>query len=156
MPTTRKIPVRYVPTSLSQSDQRRQRQMIQRSRKMYTQKKYYTRKRVGSFKSKQSPHITKAQQVYHIQQITPSAELARKTGCSIAALKAIVKKGQGAYYSSGSRPNQTSTSWGLARLASALTAGKAAAVDYAILEKGCDHTKKAFRLARRAQRAKTR
>ena len=79
--------------------------MIQRSRKMYTQKKYYTRKAVGSFKSKRSPHITKAQKVYHIQQIRPSAELAQKTGCSVAALQAIVKKGQGAYYSSGSRPN---------------------------------------------------
>jgi hypothetical protein len=155
MPTsTRKIPRRYVPTSLSQKDKRLQRLMIQRSRQMYTQKKYYTRKRVDSFKSKQSPYIVKAQKVYDIQQITPSAELARKTGCSLAALQAIVKKGQGAYYSSGSRPNQTSTSWGLARLASALTAGKAAAVDYAILEKGCDHHKKAFQMARRARRAR--
>ena len=31
--------------------------------------------------------------------------------------------------SSGSRPNQNAQSWGLARLASAITAGKAAAVD---------------------------
>ena len=48
----------------------------------------------------------------------------------------IVKKGEGAYYSSGSRPNQTAKSWGLARLASSLTAGKAAAIDYDIIEKG--------------------
>ena len=82
-----------------------------------------------------------------IEKITPNAELAQKTGCKLSALNQIVKKGEGAYYSSGSRPNQTATSWGLARLASALTSGKAAAVDYAIIEKGCKHNKKAFRLA---------
>ena len=30
-----------------------------------------------------------------------------KTKCSLKGLKQIVKKGQGAYYSSGSRPSQT-------------------------------------------------
>jgi hypothetical protein len=64
----------------------------------------------------------------------------------------IVKKGEGAYYSSGSRPNQTPQSWGYARLASALTAGKSAAVDFSILEKGCNHKKKAFTLAKKARR----
>lgn len=62
----------------------------------------------------------------------------------MSALKQIVRKGQGAYFSSGSRPNQTSQSWGLARLASSITAGKSAAVDYDILEKGCDHKKRHF------------
>ena len=48
------------------------------------------------------------------------------------ALKHITKKGRGAYYSSGSRPNQTAQSWARARLASALTGGNASAVDYYI------------------------
>jgi len=69
----------------------------------------------------------------------------------MAALNQIVSKGEGAYYSSGSRPNQTAQSWGFARLASALTAGKSAAVDYDILEKGCAHNKRAFILAKRAK-----
>ena len=69
----------------------------------------------------------------------------------MSALNKIVEKGEGAYYSSGSRPNQTSQSWGLARLASSITAGKSAAVDYNILEKGCNHTKRAFRLANKAR-----
>ena len=68
------------------------------------------------------------------------------------SIKKIVKKGEGAYYSSGSRPNQTPQSWGLARLASSLTSGKSAAVDYNILEKGCDHKKKAFVLANKARK----
>jgi len=67
-------------------------------------------------------------------------------------LKDIVRKGEGAYYSSGSRPNQTAQSWGLARLASALTSGKAAAIDFDILDKGCDHNKKAFILANKAKK----
>ena len=39
--------------------------------------------------------------------IAMDKELSKKTGCSIKTLKKIVKKGMGAYYSSGSRPNQT-------------------------------------------------
>ena len=78
-------------------------------------------------------------------------ELAKKTKCSISGLRQIVKKGQGAYYSSGSRPNQTSQSWGLARLASALTSGKAAAIDYDIINKGCNHNKTAFILANKSR-----
>jgi hypothetical protein len=63
-----------------------------------------------------------------------------------------VRKGEGAYYSSGSRPNQTGQSWGLARLGSAITSGKAAVVDFDILDKGCDHNKKAFILAKKAKK----
>ena len=39
------------------------------------------------------------------------------------------KKGMGAYYSGGSRPNQTPFSWGLARLASVIMGGNARKVD---------------------------
>jgi hypothetical protein len=70
----------------------------------------------------------------------------------LSALNQIVKKGEGAYFSSGSRPNQTAQSWGLARLASAITSGKAAAVDYHIIDKGCNHSKKAFILANKSRR----
>ena len=90
--------------------------------------------------------------MYNIENVAPNNELAKKTGCSLSALKQIVRKGEGAYYSSGSRPNQTAQSWGLARLASSITAGKSAAVDYNILEKGCDHNKKAFLLAKKSRK----
>lgn len=72
--------------------------------------------------------------------------------CSKDALNAIVKKGQGAYFSSGSRPNQTGHSWGIARLASAITGGKAAAVDYNILEKGCNKNSKALKMAKKSRK----
>ena len=135
------VPIRYVPTNLTKKDKKKQIKMLMKSKKMYKKHNYYTRKMVASYKSKKSKHILNARKIYNIQNITPSKELALKTGCKISALEQIVKKGEGAYYSSGSRPNQTPQSWGLARLASSLTAGKAAAVDYDIINKGCDHKK---------------
>lgn len=49
--------------------------------------------------------------------------------------KKIIDKGKGAYYSSGSRPNQTPTSWGLARLASVILGGPSRRIDKKIWEK---------------------
>tara|TARA_R110002110_G_scaffold101689_1_gene258150 strand:+ start:373 stop:774 length:402 start_codon:yes stop_codon:yes gene_type:complete len=48
----------------------------------------------------------------------------QKTG-----INKIMDKGMGAYYSGGSRPNQTATSWSLARLASVIMNGPARKVD---------------------------
>jgi hypothetical protein len=145
-----KIPVRYLPFSLSKKDSKKQAQMLKKSRSDYKKGKYFTRKSVKSFHSKPSNHIQNAQKIYGIEKMTPSKELAKATGCSISALNQIVKKGEGAYYSSGSRPNQSPQSWGYARLASALTSGKAAAIDYDILEKGCSKRSKALTLAKKA------
>ncbi len=142
---------RYIPKNLTKSDKIKQRNMLTKSKKLYKKDKYFTRKKLSSFKSKTSKHILNARRIYGIQNIRPSKELAQKTGCKLNALKQIVRKGEGAYYSSGSRPNQTPQSWGLARLASAITSGNASRVDYTILDKGCDHTKKAFKLAQKPQ-----
>ena len=145
------VPVRYIPKSLSKKDRQRQQKMLRKSRKLYKQHSYYTRKKLPSYKHTTSKHILNARQIYKVDSILPSNVLAKATGCSVAALKRIVNKGAGAYFSSGSRPNQTAQSWGVARLASAITGGKAAAVDYNIIADGCDHHKKAFRLATRAK-----
>jgi hypothetical protein len=147
-----KFPIRYIPKNLTKRDKQKQINMLIKSRKMYKTHKYYTRKRIPSYKFKKSNHILNARKIYNIENITPNNELALKTGCKLSALKQIVKKGEGAYYSSGSRPNQTPQSWGLARLASSLTAGKAAAVDYDIIKKGCNHKKRAFILANKSRK----
>ena len=147
-----KVPLRYVPKNLSKKDKKKQLSMLLKSRRLYKKHNYYTRKRLPSYKNKPSKHILHAQKIYAIQNIKPSKELASKTGCSLNALNQIVKKGEGAYFSSGSRPNQTAHSWGYARLASALTAGKAAAIDYDILKQGCNPNKKAFKLAIQARK----
>lgn len=149
---TIKFPMRYLPKSLSKKDKKSQLKMLMKSKEMYKKNKYYTRKKVSSFKNKKSNHILNARKIYNIQNITPNKELSLKTGCSLSALNQIVKKGEGAYYSSGSRPNQTARSWGLGRLASALTSGKAAAIDYDIIDKGCKHNKTAFILANKSRK----
>ncbi len=147
-----KFPTRYLPPLLTTQDKAKQVRMLQKSKKLYKKGVYYTRKQVSSFKSKKSNHLANARRIYKVPNVLPSAELAKATGCSIDALNKIVNKGEGAYFSSGSRPNQTAQSWGYARLASAITGGKSAAVDYNIIEDGCDHRGKAYTLAKHAKR----
>lgn len=147
---------RYLPATLSRRDRTRQRKELTKSRKLYKQGKYYTRKAMRSFKSKPSKHLERASTLYHVDKIRPSRELSRATGCSVKGLRQIVRKGEGAYYSSGSRPNQTPHSWGYARLASAITGGNASLVDFRILDKECDHRKPAYRLAQKPTSSVTR
>ena len=129
-----RVPIKYVPKTLTKKDKLKQKKELKKSRRDYKRKKYHTRKKVSSFKSKVSPHIIKAKSMYKVDNIAPNKKLAAATKCSISSLKKIVKKGQGAYYSSGSRPNQSAHSWGHARLASAITGGKASVVDINILK----------------------
>lgn len=147
-----KFPIRYLPNKLSKKDKKEQIKMLIKSKKMYKKNEYYTRKKLDSYKNKTSKHIIHARKIYNVKEIVPNKELSLKTGCSIDALNKIVKKGQGAYYSSGSRPNQTAHSWGLARLASSISGGKAAAVDYSILKSGCSNNSKALKLANQAKK----
>ena len=141
------IPLKYIPLRLSRKDRKKQRTMLQASRRAYKRGTYLSRAPLSSYPHRPSPHLEKARRLYGVEIMTPTKKLAQQTGCSVSALKQIIRKGEGAYFSSGSRPSQTAQSWGLARLASSITGGKAAAVDFSILEKGCDHKKKAYRLA---------
>ena len=145
-----KIKIKYVPLRLTKKDKIKQQKMLNKSRKLYKKGIYYTRKPVKSYKSKKSKHVINAMKIYNVDHIIPNDKLAKATGCSKPSLEKIVNKGEGAYYSSGSRPNQTAQSWGIARLASAITAGKAAVIDYSILKKGCKKNSKALRLAKKA------
>lgn len=148
------VPLRYLPNRLTRKDKQVQAAMLLKSRKLYKNKQYFTRKKIASFTSKPSPHIADAIRIYKLKQgnVKPSQELSKATGCTLGALNQIVRKGKGAYFSSGSRPNQSAQSWGLARLASSITGGKAAAVDYNIINASCNHKKKAFILAEKARK----
>jgi hypothetical protein len=143
---------RYLPDRLSKTDRIKQAKMLKKSRKLYKKGIYYSRKMVKSYKSKKSNHIRNAERIYKIDSLAINNELERKTGCAADSLKKIVNKGEGAYFSSGSRPNQTAQSWGVARLASAITGGKAAAVDFNILEQGCSAKSRALKFAKEARK----
>ena len=148
--TRTNVPQRYVPKKLSKRDKKKQKKELKKSRKAYKKGKYYTRKKVKSFKSKVSPHILKARKMYKIEKIRPTRKLAKATKCKLKGLKKMFQKGQGAYFSSGSRPNQTGHSWGYARMASAITGGKASAVDFKIIKENCKKNSRAYKLAKKA------
>ena len=61
--------------------------------------------------------------------------IAKITGIPFKALDEVFKKGEGAYKSSGSRPNQTPQSWGRARMYSYILGGNARKVDKSITQK---------------------
>jgi hypothetical protein len=149
--------MRYVPRTLSRKDRSKQIAMLKRSRRLYKRGKYYGRTaKLKSYPHVASKHTDVARRMYRVDHVVPNAALAKATKCSIGALQKIVKKGEGAFYSSGSRPNQSPQSWGYARLASAITGGKAAAVDYAILQNGCQSNSRALRLARTVKKGAAR
>ena len=62
-------------------------------------------------------------------------QISKAVNIPVKALNAVKKKGMGAYYSSGSRPNQTAESWGKARMYSYILGGKTRKVDNHITKK---------------------
>lgn len=119
-----KIPKQYVPKSLSPEDRKKQIKSIKEGK---------DRPKVDSFKSKRSTHVVKFEKKYGTK-ITDD-DFISKNIISKTGINKILSKGRGAYYSSGSRPNQTADSWARARLASVITGGAARKVDKDIWEK---------------------
>lgn len=78
-------------------------------------------------KSKRSGYVERFEKKYG-KKISDE-EFIHKNIITRTGQKQILAKGRGAYYSSGSRPNQTATSWALARLASVILNGPARKVD---------------------------
>ena len=144
-----KIPEKYIPKVLTKRDKKKQKGYLNKSRKMYKEGKYYIRPKVKSFKSKSSKHLEKVKEIYNIEPLQVNKELIKKTQCDKEGLNKILNKGRGAYYSSGSRPNQTAESWAVARLGSAITGGPSSAVDYHILEEHCEKDSKPLKLAKK-------
>ena len=121
-----KIPKKYT-EKLSKQDKKKQKKNLIRSRKMYKKGIYVDRPKLKSYPKKRSVHIVKFEKKYN-HKITDK-DYIDKHILSTKGQNQILKKGRGAYYSSGSRPNQSSNSWAYARLASVITGGKARKVD---------------------------
>jgi len=144
------VPKRYYTSkNMTKSDTKKQKKNLRKSRKLYKQGKYFQRPKVKTFKSRKSNHLNHVRKIYGVEKIGATKELASKTQCSIEGLEEILSKGRGAYYSSGSRPNQTAESWAVARLASALTGGNASAYDFHILKEHCAPKSKPLQMARK-------
>jgi len=146
------VPKTYLPKNLTRRDRVKQRKALRKSRREYKRGKYYERPEVKSFRSKESKWVRWAKKEFGVDAIVPSKQLARASSCSVAAMERIIDKGKGAYYSSGSRPNQTAASWARARLGSALVGGPSAKVDWHIIREGCKRKGKTRRLVKRKHR----
>lgn len=149
-----KVPIRYLPKHVTKRDLKKQRDYLRKSRRLYKKGIYYNRPSIKSFHQEKSPHVKRAMKIYNVDSIIPSPKLASATGCNIKGLREIVKKGEGAYYSSGSRPNQSAKSWGYARLGSAITGYNASIIDYHILKKYCKPRSRPLILANRTRKHK--
>tara|TARA_R110002020_G_scaffold452497_1_gene666893 strand:- start:470 stop:847 length:378 start_codon:yes stop_codon:yes gene_type:complete len=113
-----KINPKYVPKSLTPADKKKQIKSI---------KDKTERPKVKSFTSKRSSHTVAFEKKYGTK-ITDDTFISKNI-ISKAGIDQILKKGVGAYYGSGSRPNQTPGSWSRARLASVIMGGPARKVD---------------------------
>ena len=92
------------------------------------------RPKVKGFKSKPSSWTEKFKKKYG--DVTKIDDIAKATGIPKKALNEVLKKGKGAFYSSGSRPNQSAASWSRARMYAFIMGGKAVRkVDKGIIEK---------------------
>ena len=126
------IPKRYS-SGLSKRDKQKQLKSIKKAKRSYKRGKYVSRPKLKSFKSKKSSWTQKFHKLHPdaktLKQISDATRIPK------GALSAVKKKGMGAYYSSGSRPNQTAESWGLARMYSYILGGPTRRVDKHITEK---------------------
>lgn len=120
------IPDKYT-ERLSKRDRTKQKKNLIKSRKMYKKGVYVDRPKLKSYPKKRSQWIVKFEKRYN-RKITDK-NFIDKNIISKKGQNKILSKGRGAYYSSGSRPNQTSSSWAYARLASVIMGGPARKVD---------------------------
>lgn len=134
-------PKKYIPKSLSEIDKKKQKKQLDKSTADYKKGIYTERKPLSSFKSKTSSFVIDTKKELGISNVRPKT-IGNKLGKTQERKKEITKgleevmmKGKGAFYSSGSRPNQTPFSWGLARVASVVQGGPARKIDKKIVDK---------------------
>lgn len=129
----KKIPKKYT-ARLSRKDKRKQTRKIKQSIRAYRRGVYIDRPKLKSYRPRRSQWVVKFEKQYG-SDIKTYAQIEQVTGIPKKALQEVVKKGRGAYYSSGSRPNQTATSWGKARMYSYIMGGPTRKYDEHITKK---------------------
>tara|TARA_Y100001958_G_C21233997_1_gene560117 strand:- start:1335 stop:1748 length:414 start_codon:yes stop_codon:yes gene_type:complete len=124
-----KIPKKYT-ANLSRKDKKKQIRSIKKAQRSYRKRKkeYIDRPKLKSYRSKKSSWVKKFEKKYG-ENVKSLKQISKATGIPVKALQKVIKKGKGAYYSSGSRPNQTASSWGKARMYSFIMGGPARKVD---------------------------
>jgi len=120
---TRRVPKRYIPDTLSEKDKRKQIKSIFENKERPSVK----------YKKRRSSWAVKFEKKYGTN--IKDEDFIDKNILKKEGQEKIIMKGKGAYYSSGSRPNQTAISWGYGRLASVIMGGPSRKLDKDIWEK---------------------
>jgi hypothetical protein len=126
-----KTPKKYT-AKLSRKDKTKQQKYLKKSQRQYKKGKYYTRPKLKSFTNKKSNWTQKFHKLY--PEAKTMKQISKAVKIPVKALNAVKKKGMGAYYSSGSRPNQTAESWGKARMYAYILGSPTRKVDHHITE----------------------
>lgn len=108
------LPKKYVPKSLTPSQKQKQVESIREKR---------NRPKLKGVKTRKSKWTTKAEKYF--KGDTSLSNISKTLGVSKTGLLKIIIKGEGAYYSAGSRPNVSARQWGYVRMFSVLFGGKA-------------------------------
>jgi hypothetical protein len=127
------IPKKYYKGIENSKERKEQINSIKDSMESYKKGIYIDRPELKTVKTKKSNYIIDFNKAYGISIIN-KYDVEKLTGVTKSAQERILKKGKGAYYSSGSRPLQTSYSWAYGRLASVIMGGKARKMDQHILD----------------------
>ena len=116
---TRNIPKRYLPDTLKGKDRQKQIKSI-------FEKEERPKTKVKSRKSNWTTLFSKkyGKELDEMKGKRSKKNIAKITGIPFKAVDEVYKKGEGAYYSSGSRPNQTPSSWARGRLYAYIMGGK--------------------------------
>lgn len=120
---TRRVPKRYVPDTLSEKDKKKQIKSIFENKERPDVK----------YKKRRSSWAVKFEKKYGTN--IKDEEFIDKNILKKEGQEQIIMKGKGAYYSSGSRPNQSAFSWGYGRLASVIMGGPSRKLDIKIWDK---------------------
>ena len=125
-----KIPEKYL-AGLTPQQRLIQQRLIRQSQREYKKEGMVSdRPRVSDAPTKRSSHAKRFEDRYGF----PVTDLKKvKEKFPTADVDKILARGRGAYMSSGSRPNVSASAWAYARLASALTGGKASKIDKDLL-----------------------
>ena len=132
-------PKRYT-AGLSKEDKEKQKKQLDKSTSDYKKGKYTDREKIKSFKGKKSSFVEQIKEKLGVpMNFEKVADKLAKTDKRkkelLKGFEEIYDKGKGAFYSSGSRPNQTPESWGKARVASVLVGGASRKIDDKIVKK---------------------
>tara|TARA_R100001440_G_scaffold31364_2_gene49796 strand:- start:973 stop:1410 length:438 start_codon:yes stop_codon:yes gene_type:complete len=136
----KKFSKKYVPESLSEADKKKQKKQLEKSTSDYKKGKFTPREKLKTFKSRTSSYTQEVKEKtglpINIDKLADKFSRSEKRKKELKkGMEEVIMKGKGAYFSSGSRPNQTPMSWGKARLASVLVGGPSRRIDKAIVEK---------------------